>query len=257
MFEAGLVSQVHLDGSWSIGDKIHGGYLASEIARAALEAEQIQPPFAVNIHYLSAADPGEALVHAETTWTQGTIRQMRARLTQRGEIIADALLVIAPARDPSRATSTASSDEPPTLPPVEDCVKSTARTPRGARVGVAEHLDCRWDPATVGWMSGNPSRAGRVAGWIRRPDHEPVDAYWLLIAGDAAPPLTFDFDVKGWTPTVSLNAHIYAQPAPGWLICEQTSALIAGGWLDETCNLWDSSNRLVASVRQLASYQTA
>ncbi len=56
-------------------------------------------------------------------------------------------------------------------------------------------------------------------------------------------------------PTVTLDAHIRALPAPGWLIAEQSAQVVAGGWLDETCTLWDETGRLVASVRQLAGYR--
>ena len=48
-------------------------------------------------------------------------------------------------------------------------------------------------------------------------------------------------------PTVTLDAHIRALPAPGWLIAEQKAQVVGGGWLDETCTLWDETGRLVAS----------
>jgi hypothetical protein len=94
-----------------------------------------------------------------------------------------------------------------------------------------------------------------VRAWIRPDDGAAIDPFWLLVAGDAPPPVTFDLGIRGWVPTVTLDAHIRQLPQQGWLIAEQTAKLVADGWLDETCNLWDETGRLVASVRQLAGYR--
>jgi acyl-CoA thioesterase len=67
--------------------------------------------------------------------------------------------------------------------------------------------------------------------------------------------VTLELAIKGWVPTVTLDAHVRSLPAPGWLIAEQSAQLVGGGWLDETCNLWDEQGTLVASVRQLAAYR--
>ena len=111
------------------------------------------------------------------------------------------------------------------------------------------------NPATAGWTRHQPSGNAVVRAWIRPGDGSPIDPFWLLVAGDAPPPVTFDLGIRGWVPTVTLDAQIRSLPRQGWLIAEQSATLVADGWLDETCNLWDETGRLVASIRQLAGYR--
>ena len=49
---------VDLDGSWAIGDKIHGGYLLMQVVRAAIESGGFPHPLGVSAHFASAPDPG-------------------------------------------------------------------------------------------------------------------------------------------------------------------------------------------------------
>ena len=54
---------------------------------------------------------------------------------------------------------------------------------------------------------------------------------------------------------MQLTVNVRALPAPGWVRAVQRSHLIADGWLDEECLLWDSSGALVAQATQLAAYR--
>jgi acyl-CoA thioesterase len=245
---------VELDGSWAIGDKIHGGYLLAQVVRAALSGGDYPHPLGVSAHFASAPDPGPADVEIERLRSGRRVGFLRARLRQRDVVRAEVLISAGtlPTEEPRYVDPVAAA---PTLPPPEECAQALAEVPGGGRIGHASHLDMRLDPATAGWMKGKPSGHGVVRGWIRRADGGPIDPYWLLIAGDAPPPVTFDLGIRGWVPTVTLDAHIRSLPAPGWLIAEQGARLISGGWLDETCHLWDERGRLVASVRQLAGYR--
>ena len=56
-------------------------------------------------------------------------------------------------------------------------------------------------------------------------------------------------------PTVELTVHVRALPAPGWLRLVQRAQLLQDGWLDESCEIWDSTDRLVAQATQLAGYR--
>jgi hypothetical protein len=38
---------------------------------------------------------------------------------------------------------------------------------------------------------------------------------------------------------------------------EHRGHLLEDGWLDETCDVWDSRGRLVCQARQLAGYRAA
>jgi hypothetical protein len=245
-------STVELDASWSIGDKIHGGYLLAQVVRAALEGGQYPHPLGVSAHFASAPDPGPADVDIEHLRAGRRVGFLRVRLSQGDAARAEVLI----------SAGTLPTDEPryagggaPKLPPPDECIRSVVDAPGGLRIGHVGHLDMRLDPATAGWMRREPTGEAVVRAWIQRGDGGVIDPYWLLIAGDAPPPVTFNLSLRGWVPTVTLDAHVRSLPAPGWLIAEQSAQLVGGGWLDETCNLWDSTGRLVASVRQLAGYR--
>ncbi len=244
---------IDLDGSWSIGDKIHGGYLLSRIVHAALDGGDFPHPLGVSAHFASAPDPGPAEVSVELLRPGRRVGFLRARLSQQHLVRAEVLisagtLPTAPPRyvDPTNVV--------PVMPTPDECVRWTP-PPNGSPLGPAVHFDLRLDPLTTGWLRRQPSGNAVVRGWLRWADHSEFDSYGLLIAGDVPPPTTLDLGIRGWVPTVMLDAHIRSLPVPGWLAVEQTSQLVGGGWLDETCNLWDETGALVASIRQLAGYR--
>jgi acyl-CoA thioesterase len=245
---------IQLDPSWSIGDKIHGGYLLSQVVTAALDGGDYPHPLGVSAHFASAPDPGAADVEIEHLRSGRRVGFMRASLRQGGLVRAEVLITAGTLPDEA-PRFTAASAAAPVIPPPDECMRSATKTPAGGRLGVAAHLDIRLDPATTGWIRHEPTGQGVVRGWIRRADSGPIDPFWMLIIGDAPPPVTFDLGLRGWVPTITLDAHIRALPAPGWLIAEQKAQVVGGGWLDETCTLWDETGRLVASLRQLAGYR--
>ena len=91
------------------------------------------------------------------------------------------------------------------------------------------------------------SRAG--CGW---PTSREPDPLLLLLAVDALPPVTFDLGMLGWTPTLELTVHVRARPAPGWLRVAASTGNVAGGFLEEDAEVWDSAGRLRLQSRQLA-----
>jgi hypothetical protein len=113
---------------------------------------------------------------------------------------------------------------------------------------LAEHLD----PACLGWAVGEPSRQGELRGYLSFADGREPDALSLLLAVDCLPPATFDLGVTGWVPTLHLSAWVRSAPAPGPLVVRQTARLVQGRTVDETCDVWDSRGRLVATGHQLA-----
>ena len=58
--------------------------------------------------------------------------------------------------------------------------------------------------------------------------------------------------LTGWVPTVELTVHVRCRPAPGPLRVSITTRNLAGGFLEEDAEVWDSAGRLVAQSRQLA-----
>jgi hypothetical protein len=123
------------------------------------------------------------------------------------------------------------------------------------RVGQLEHNEVRFDPVTAMWAVGAPQGNAEVRAWIRRDDGNDPSLLDLLVFADALPPVTFDLGLMGWVPTLELTVLVRALPAPGWIRAVQKARLLQGGWLDEECELWDSTDRLVAQARQLAGYR--
>ena len=76
------------------------------------------------------------------------------------------------------------------------------------------------------------------------------------MAVDALPPTAFELGLSGWVPTVELTVHVRARPAPGPLRISVTTVNLAGGFLEEDVQVWDTANRLVAQSRQLARVKT-
>ena len=136
---------------------------------------------------------------------------------------------------------------------MEQCLRN-APQPGDPRNGITEQLDLRLDPAAAGWLA-EPSGRAEVRGWVRYASGREPDPLALLCLADALPPVTFALGLSGWVPTVELTVHVRALPAAGWLRVVQTAQLLQDGWLDETCEIWDSAGRLVAQASQLAGYR--
>jgi hypothetical protein len=120
--------------------------------------------------------------------------------------------------------------------------------PPGAGVGVnmLGTVAQRLDPATL--RSGD----GDIRGWLRFADDTPFDPVSLLYVADSFPPATFTLGSVGWVPTLELTVYVRGVPAPGRLRVRQRARLVAGGVVDEVCDVWDSRDRLVAQATQLA-----
>ena len=258
-------ARLDLDGSWAIGGKIHGGYLLSEIARAALGllGDGHPHPLAVSAMFVSAPDPGPAELAVEVLRRGRSVSSLRARLSQGDAVRTEVLLTAGTLPTAGEALWVAPTGAPE-LPPVEDC---PARA--GAAPGRGPHRPPRpRRPAARPGddrLGGRPPRARRRtprlgASGPARPTRAAcgrtatIDPLWLLVAGDALPPLTFNFGLLGWVPTVSLDMHLRTLPTGGWLKAVQRAQLIADNWLDETCDLYDetrAARRLGPPVRGL------
>jgi hypothetical protein len=85
-------------------------------------------------------------------------------------------------------------------------------------------------------------------------DGTDFDALGLLFAADALPPASVTVHPSGWVPTLEYTVYVRALPAPGPLKVRQRARLIqTPGWMVEECDVWDSTDRLVAQATQLAS----
>ena len=242
--------EVELDAGWAIGGRPHGGYLLAILARAALAVSDKPHPLAVSAHYLSSPSGGPAHVTVAVLRSGRTVTALRASLWQDDKPVIESLISTGELADDAAPFHL--SGPTLSLPPVEDCLQASGVTPTGAKVGLHDFLDLRFDPATVRWMSGQPTGRAEIQAWARLRDGAPNDPLFALVALDALPPVTFDLGIFGWVPTVELTAYLRRVPAQGWLACRMTGRLIDGGWIDEDTELWDAEGRLVAQARQFA-----
>jgi acyl-CoA thioesterase len=113
-----------------------------------------------------------------------------------------------------------------------------------------DHCELRLDPATSPFPQGNGDPTMRF--WFRLSDGGEPDPWVTILAADSGPPTIFHLRKFGWAPTVELTVLIRGVPAPGWLLCQSTTTILADGWFDEEASIWDSTGRLVAQSRQLA-----
>jgi acyl-CoA thioesterase len=247
-------SDLQLGEEWAYGGGIlHGGWLLETVAAQALRATAHPHPLAVSAQFVARTDVGPATVEVERVREGRSVGSLRARLAQDGRPKVDVQLSAGTLPGPEVAPYRVDA-APPELPSPEDCPRNTQ--PAGLpRNGILEQLDVRLDPATAGFLRGEPGGGAEVRAWVRSADGREPDPLLLLTVADALPPVTFELGLAGWVPTVELTVHLRTVPAPGWLRCVQRATVLHGGWLDEECLVWDAAGRLVAQARQLAAYR--
>ncbi|WP_327168844.1 thioesterase family protein [Streptomyces subrutilus] len=250
------VYDADLSAGWTIITAVNGGYLLALVGRALSAALPHPDPFTVSAHYLSASVPGPAVVRTEVVRIGRTLSTGQASLFQYDENGAETerIRVLASYGDlaalPDEVRTTA---RPPAMPAYEDCLGPEAGpAPIPGSSAIVDRLRLRLDPATAGWALGAPSGKGEMRAWFELADGRDADPLSLLLAVDALPPTAFDLGLMGWTPTVELTAHVRRRPAPGPLRVSITTRNLAGGFLEEDAEVWDTAGRLVAQSRQLA-----
>ncbi|MCX4819531.1 thioesterase family protein [Streptomyces sp. NBC_01142] len=251
------VYDAELSAGWTIIHAVNGGYLLALLGRALGDALPHPDPFTVSAHYLTASQPGPAVIRTEVVRTGRTLSTGQASLFQYAEdgTEVERIRVLASYGDldtlPDDVRTTA---EPPAIPPFEHCFgPSDGPAPKiPGSSAITDRLNIKLDPATLGWAIGAPSGKGEMRGWFGLADGRDADPLSLLLTVDALPPTSFELGLKGWTPTVELTTHIRCRPAPGPLRVSITTRNLAGGFLEEDAEVWDSADRLVAQSRQLA-----
>jgi hypothetical protein len=249
------VYDIDLPAGWTIFGALNGGYLLAVLGRALGDALPHPHPFTISAHYLSASRPGPATVRTETVRTGRTLSTGQASLFQYDETGAEVerIRVLASYGDlAALPDDVRTSAKPPAFPPLTHCVGPDDAPNSADQQPIAERVMLKLDPATVGWALGQPSGKGESRAWFGLADGRDADPLSLLLAVDALPPTAFDLGLKGWVPTIELTAHIRALPAPGPVRVAITTRNLAGGFLEEDAEIWDSADRLVAQSRQLA-----
>lgn len=234
----------------------NGGYLLALLGRAAVAAvgDPERHVVGATATYVSPPTTGPAQVRTDVLRRGRTASQVRAALVQDDRVTVDVVMTVAALADEPQAWG----DVPPVELPDEATCRADRRTGRSAIPGLDEPplskvLRISFDPTVLSFLSGEPSGQGELRAWLSLADGRPWDPQSLLFAVDALPPATFEVALTGWVPTLSLTAYIRAVPAPGPLRVRFRANVIAGGLVDETADLWDSTGRLVAQSTQLAA----
>ncbi|MEV2256471.1 thioesterase family protein [Streptomyces sp. NPDC050147] len=252
------VYDIDLSAGWTIINAVNGGYLLAVLGRALADALPHADPFTVSAHYLTASHPGPAVIRTDTARAGRTLSTGQASLFQYDEEgrEVERIRVLASYGDlaelPDDVRTTA---KPPALPPIEQCFgpqDAPDHRPVPGSSAISDRLFLKLDPSTLGWALGQPSGKGEMRAWFGLADGRDADPLSLLLAVDALPPTAFELGLSGWVPTVELTVHVRARPAPGPLRVSITTRNLAGGFLEEDAEVWDSEDRLVAQSRQLA-----
>lgn len=269
--------RVNIDPEWTVSGNPHGGYLLALLARAAIaeHADGGHPhPLSSSAVYLKPPVLGPATITVETLRQGRTASQVRARLTQPdgaqpdgaqpnsaqpdgtqpggNGIRVEALFTLGHLGDPDvKAVPHWVDTTPPEVTAYEDCPVSPVDVPGTAiRVAMLERVEQRLDPVAL-------KRPGDFRGWLRFADDRAFDPISLLYAADSFPPATFTIGSVGWVPTLELTVYVRAVPAPGPLRVRQRVRLLAGDFVDQVCEVWDSTGQVVAQATQLAAVRMA
>src|SRR6187431_2846278 len=117
---------ISLDAQWSIGGKLHGGYLLAVVARAAAELAAHPHLTAISAAFPAAPEPGLATIQVEVLSVSRSMTQLRSRLTQNGRVCVEGLVT----------QGTLTEEDPwwsglqqPALPREEDCPRMPVDAP--------------------------------------------------------------------------------------------------------------------------------
>lgn len=244
------VFDTELDPQWTIGTKLHGGYLLAVLAKAAAEISSHPHLTAISGSFSVAPEPGPAVVEVEVLREGRGLTQLRARLSQGGAPCTEALITQGVLTD---GDAWWSGVDPVELPPEQDCLPVPADGGGGFRIGLMDVVEQRLDPVAAGFAVGQPSRKGVISSWLRLADGSDWDPVSLLVALDPVPPISYDLGIAGWAPTVQFTAYLRGLPAPGPVRVRMRAGELGGDRMDEVAELWDEKNRLIGQATQIAA----
>ncbi|MBK5223461.1 MAG: thioesterase family protein [Acidimicrobiia bacterium] len=236
------------------GDKPNGGYmlacLGSAAVGAATEAGADHPhPVATGVQYRLSPNLGPATIETEVARVGRSASQVSARLLQ------DELTVVAAQFTLGRLSEGSApywgSVAAVELAPIGECIGFGGTG--GRPVNGTELLFDPRHSLQLGPDGPSGNGRGELRAWFRLEGDRPIDPVALLYVCDAMPPATFTVVQTGWVPTLDLTAYVRAVPALGPLRLRFRTQIIQDGFADETCEVWDSTDRLVAQSTQMCA----
>lgn len=245
--------EVELDPSWTVLGKPNGGYLVALLARCARDVVVEQRPaqracVAASTNYSGASDTGPAHVEITIERLGKGASHVRATLRQGTRTPVESLMVFGTLGNGERHYD---ATRAPILPPQDECIASPMAQQGQEAVGILAGTEMRFDPAFMDWSKGVDGRA-ELVGWARFYDHSLIDALSLHYFLDCFPPATFPIGSSGWVPTLQLTTYVRDTPVGEWLKIRQYGQVVADGFVDEVCEIYDERDRLVGQATQLA-----
>lgn len=240
-----------LDPLWTVVGKPNGGYLQAVAGRAAGVVAPRTQLLSATSSFIRTPRPDKVNVTTEVLRIGRTTTHVRARISQADEWCVETLVMLGTLAAEPPSGTWLSGDRPPLRHPYAECARF--QPPKDIfPVDLLDQIEVRVEPESLGFAAGEPSGLGEIRGWLNLPGTPSFDPLALLLAADVLPPATFDIQLTGWVPTLSLSTYIRAIPAPGPVHITLRANVIAHGRVDETCTIRDSAGDLIAQSHQLA-----
>lgn len=258
-----ITLRAHIDETFTIGPKVHGGTLQMVVAKAARTAlTALTPdgdrlaaaaaamiPVAISSDYLTAPDAADIDLVITVRKRGRTVTVLSVDAVQLGRTVVSSSVTMA------RPDSGRPHHSAPTVLDSLPVEPSPMGIPLdGSPIAEVNHLgsaiDLVLDSETFPVVRGETGEP-LVRGWIRPKGVEP-DEYFTVLVGDISPPVVMNLALFGWAPTVQLTTYVRRHPAPGWLRFAATSSEVGPGMFEEDHLVVDSTGTVVAQSRQLA-----
>jgi len=239
--------QVEISDQWSFRVAPNGGYTAALLAKAIANSLPQHPdPVSVTTQFVLPAKPGPAVVKVVPLRIGGRLAQMTATLEQDGEVKTQQSATFA---DFSKLKGLSHFEiEAPNFPAMEHCEPLLMND-----ASFRERTDARWFTEYAGLFPAGGAKAMANGAWVQFADLRPADPFALLVFADAIPrAVGMRSGALGWIPTVEMTVQILQKPKPGPIAYLSKSRAVVAGIAEESGELWDSENRLVAVHRQSA-----
>ncbi|WP_439031762.1 thioesterase family protein [Gordonia terrae] len=258
-----ITLRAHIDSTFTIGPKVHGGSLQMVVARAArtaltaltapedkhVEAAAAMIPVAISSDYLTSPDAADIDLEITVRKRGRTVTVLSVDAVQLGRtVVASSVTMARPDSGTPHHSGPTVLDGVPVEPP------STGIPLDGSPIAEVNHLgpaiDLVLDSETFPIARGETGEP-LVRGWIRPKGVEP-DEYFSVLVCDISPPVVMNLALFGWAPTVQLTTYVRRRPSPGWLRFAATSSEVGPGMFEEDHLVVDSTGTVVAQSRQLA-----
>ncbi|MFC9896722.1 thioesterase family protein [Nocardia sp. NPDC127579] len=250
----------HIDPTWTIGKKVHGGTMVAGSAAAATRFLRAtdpglaeMSPIAASSDFLGAPEPGEVEYQVSIRKVGRQICLADAELIQDGRTCVRTAFTFGHIDDIDPLYAYAHADMP--AEPPADAIGYGPDSPMGSVVHVGQGAEIFIDREWARFLEGKQGEP-RLRLWMRPLDGDQADpevaTYFAMMAADMSPPVPMNLGHFGWAPTVQMTTYLRRRPAPGWLRVIATSHEVGGRMFDEDQLILDSAGAVVAQSRQLA-----